>query len=78
MSLASLVCLLCCLGACVTHVSGFSRVSAVLSRLGNEIETVQKKWMYIDGFVFAFLPHCFSSLSCINEHLAIDSGGRVY
>ena len=25
-----------------------------------------------------FTLHCSSSLSCINEHLAIDSGGYVY
>ena len=25
-----------------------------------------------------FTPHCSSSLSCINEYLAINSGGYVY
>ena len=24
-----------------------------------------------------FTPHCFSSLSCINEYMAIDSGGLI-
>ena len=27
---------------------------------------------------FFFTPYCSSSLSCINEHLAINSGGYVY
>ena len=27
---------------------------------------------------FIFTLHCSSSFSCINEHLAIESGGYVY
>ena len=28
-----------------------------------------------EAFAISFTPHCHSSLSCINEYLAVDRGG---
>ena len=45
--------------------------------LGNEVEKVQKKWMYIDDFVFVLLSCNIASVH-INEYLAVESGGHMY
>ena len=34
-------------------------------------------WYRFEVWAFSFSPQCPSSLSCINEYLAIDSGGNV-
>ena len=32
---------------------------------------------HFETWAISFTPHCFSSLSCINEYLAIDSDGYM-
>ena len=52
--------------------SGVELWTLSLENLGSNLAAVLKPWASV------FTLHCSNSLSCTNEHLAIDNGGYLY
>ena len=56
---------------------GTLKLSAIMPDYKSREPGFESLYCCFEAWAFSFSPRCPGSLSCINEYLAIDSGGNV-
>ena len=62
----------------MTKIVGYSGLVVRTSDSQSREPRFESSCCHFQAVAILFTPRCFSSLSCINEYLAIESGGCVF